>query len=443
MRKVEFIKTVTRPYPPFYSSLIFEGYRDNEIWTSFLGFEYALKDLIIIEGLWYYPRYHMIDFAKELTERLFSDEQLFRRIKAETLQREEALSKADDSNFETFCAIYSRYMPALGIYFICDDLIEDRVKQLLAERYSSNEVETLMQTLTAPYEDNFIKKSQVEFAQSGDVDAYLSTYGWVHSRYGERREYPREEAEKLLHLLREGNFLEKYDKEKRDIGKTIEKAKSALAENDRYVIDVMQFFIYERTQRTDIMNRAAFHYAEKIEEVAHKKDITYEDILFCTHREINTTLPTKQIIEQRKKAHSFLGEDDTYSILIENDHKILKAKFGETAQDVMQFEGRIAYRGNVSGVVKIIRSVADSSKLNEGDILVTAMTTPEMVPIMKKAAAFITDEGGITCHAAIIAREMKKPCIIGTKIATKVLSDGDKIEVDAEKGIVRILKRNE
>jgi len=53
----------------------------------------------------------------------------------------------------------------------------------------------------------------------------------------------------------------------------------------------------------------------------------------------------------------------------------------------------------------------------------------------------VTDEGGITCHAAIISRELKKPCIIGTKIATKVLKDGDLVEVDADKGIVKILKK--
>jgi len=59
---------------------------------------------------------------------------------------------------------------------------------------------------------------------------------------------------------------------------------------------------------------------------------------------------------------------------------------------------------------------------------------------MKKAAAFVTDEGGITCHAAIVARELKKPCIIGTKIATQALKDGDEVEVDADKGAVKLLK---
>lgn len=65
---------------------------------------------------------------------------------------------------------------------------------------------------------------------------------------------------------------------------------------------------------------------------------------------------------------------------------------------------------------------------------------PDFLPAMKKAVAFVTDEGGITCHAAIIAREMGKPCIIGTKNATRILKDGDFVEVDAENGVVKILK---
>jgi phosphoenolpyruvate synthase/pyruvate phosphate dikinase len=72
-------------------------------------------------------------------------------------------------------------------------------------------------------------------------------------------------------------------------------------------------------------------------------------------------------------------------------------------------------------------------------ILVTPMTQPELISFMKNAAAFVTDEGGITCHAAIIAREMEKPCIIGTKIATQVLNDGDEVEVDADNGIVKLI----
>ena len=68
------------------------------------------------------------------------------------------------------------------------------------------------------------------------------------------------------------------------------------------------------------------------------------------------------------------------------------------------------------------------------------MTFPNFIPAMEKAAAFVTDEGGILCHAAIVARELKKPCVVGTNISTQILKDGDMIEVDADNGVVRILK---
>ena len=74
--------------------------------------------------------------------------------------------------------------------------------------------------------------------------------------------------------------------------------------------------------------------------------------------------------------------------------------------------------------------------------MVATMTFPNFIPAMEKAAAFVTDEGGILCHAAIVAREMKKPCIIGTKIATQVLHDGQLVEVDAKRGIVKILSHH-
>ena len=93
------------------------------------------------------------------------------------------------------------------------------------------------------------------------------------------------------------------------------------------------------------------------------------------------------------------------------------------------------------GKVKIISSDKNLGKIKDGDILVASMTMPKYLPAMKKASAFVTDEGGITCHAAIIAREMRKPCIIGTKIATQVLKDGDLVEVDAERGIVTIVEK--
>lgn len=105
-----------------------------------------------------------------------------------------------------------------------------------------------------------------------------------------------------------------------------------------------------------------------------------------------------------------------------------------------KISGQTVYAGRVRGRVRLVVDSGHIEKFQEGEVLVTEMTTPEFVPAMKKAVAIVTDEGGICCHAAIVSREMKKPCVIGTRIATKVLKDGDLVEVyAADKGIVRKL----
>lgn len=102
--------------------------------------------------------------------------------------------------------------------------------------------------------------------------------------------------------------------------------------------------------------------------------------------------------------------------------------------------GTVGNAGVVRGIVSIILNPRLGKKFKKGTILVTGMTTPDFIPLMRVAAAIITDEGGMTCHAAIVARELGIPCVIGTKIATKVLQDGDMVEVDATGGIVRKIK---
>ena len=99
-------------------------------------------------------------------------------------------------------------------------------------------------------------------------------------------------------------------------------------------------------------------------------------------------------------------------------------------------KGTVANQGAVRGVVFVIKKPADIAKFRSGMILVATMTNPAYVPAMMKAVGIITDIGGITCHAAIIARELGVPCLVGTKEATKKLKTGQTITLDAQKGIV-------
>ena len=94
----------------------------------------------------------------------------------------------------------------------------------------------------------------------------------------------------------------------------------------------------------------------------------------------------------------------------------------------------------MKGKVKVVLDPKNNEGFEEGDILVTSMTRPEFVPLMKKALAVVTDEGGLTSHAAIVSRELGIPCLVGTKRATKMLEDGDEVEVDASHGVVTKLR---
>ncbi len=92
--------------------------------------------------------------------------------------------------------------------------------------------------------------------------------------------------------------------------------------------------------------------------------------------------------------------------------------------------------GSASGRVRILQSPADGPQLQSGEILVAAMTSPDWVPTMRRAAGIVTDGGGMTCHAAIVSRELAIPCIVGTRTATTRLRDGEIVTIDGRRGQV-------
>ena len=98
--------------------------------------------------------------------------------------------------------------------------------------------------------------------------------------------------------------------------------------------------------------------------------------------------------------------------------------------------GLAASPGIGRGKVKYIKDISEIERVQDGDVLVTVMTNPDMVPAMRRASAVVTEEGGRTCHAAIVSRELGIPCIVGAKDATKILKDGMEITVDAKRGVV-------
>jgi pyruvate,water dikinase len=105
-------------------------------------------------------------------------------------------------------------------------------------------------------------------------------------------------------------------------------------------------------------------------------------------------------------------------------------------EEVVLLRGLGAAPGEASGPARILGSLAEAGKFGDGDVLVTRLTAPDWVPLMRRAAAIATDSGGMTCHAAIVSRELGIPCVVGTQSATDTLRDGELVTVDATRGLV-------
>jgi phosphoenolpyruvate synthase/pyruvate phosphate dikinase len=167
--------------------------------------------------------------------------------------------------------------------------------------------------------------------------------------------------------------------------------------------------------------------------------ILFEDFLNGSYKNKDYT----ELLKKREEGFLvYYGENSVLTEYVDFDQakiNLFKVVDG-LVNNIQDIKGNVGCRGITTGTVKIVLSHSDFGKFNDGDILVTSMTRPEFIPLMKQSSAIITDEGGITCHAAIVSRELNRPCVIGTKKATRILKDGDIVEVDADKGIIRILK---
>jgi phosphohistidine swiveling domain-containing protein len=185
-----------------------------------------------------------------------------------------------------------------------------------------------------------------------------------------------------------------------------------------------------------------------LKEIAKRFKLSYRTLLMYFNWEIKSLLlngkqVSRDTIKNRKKGLTFVVKKNKTQIIEGSRAKKVLDKLvikSLKAQPVSKTSGLVANPGKIQGKAVVVKGAADALKLmKRSNILITSMTTVDYLPAMQKAGAIVTDDGGITCHAAIISRELGIPCIVGTKIATQIFKSGDLVEVDAERGIVRKL----
>lgn len=477
------VPVVTRKYGLLVSDLFIRGLAEPRHYTTLFLLPDAFVETGVFTDRWCFgPRIR--DLGRALFERGQKDRRflprMFRNVYkyGSQLRRISTRLKEDDWSdmpaselqdvFSRFVPLYERFALALAGWAL-QAPVETRLREILAGRPTADEDLAL---LTFPTKINDVTREQEELTKlatlfqlkgiaadnMGDlpaplrrrVERHADQYGWINMRGGLDTPWsPTDILARVREALREdcrSKLDELYQKRKDTQRRSVMLLRSLgrLPELP-WLVRTAKELVYYRTYRTDELNLAFANIRSLLTAIAKTHSCTLDDLFYHRVEEMTRSVVVSPQELGRRKAGFALVAVRPREVLFASDPEHIaefQEKYLETATaGTGELRGQVAYRGRVDGRVVLMRGKRDNPRAKQGDILVAAMTTPDFVPAMERAAAFVTDEGGITCHAAIVAREMKKPCIIGTGNATKMLNDGDLVEVDADKGIVRVVKR--
>jgi len=409
-----------------------------------------------------YKKLENINFIKKLEKDvlIISKKSLNKAERLSNLINQEKLLK----NYKEFKIIFNNYYPVAWTFFFIAGFENIIKEKLLKRRFSEKAIEDILKISSKPYLITPLMESEIEILKlaklineksdkaENKAKELSSKYGWmsvyntddpIRSPY-----YYIKEAEKIIKTDIDKKLKTfKREKEENEIKfkRIIKEISDPLLREQLRFIHLSGFL---RDKREEVRDKLIIYQKSLYQSIARKYKFSLKEIINLTDNEIEKLLTQstdvhdlKRKVRKRLERYMFVIENSNITIL-DSDVDIKKIVDKIKINDgIKEIKGQVAYKSpSVKGIVRIILSNKELDKIKKGDILVATMTKPDYLTAMKKARAFITDEGGITCHVAIIARELKKPCITGTKIATRVLKDGDLVEVDANRGIVKIIK---
>jgi phosphohistidine swiveling domain-containing protein len=460
-----FVKQSSR-FHPKYLSIAILGFRNSHF------YEITPEDEKL--EIYYFFFNKMKEDANYLSNARKENEESWKEILriVNTFSKEKLTNKQLCKSYEQFMQKYIDFL-LFNAAIECSDMIttyylRDMVKKELPN-CSQDELTKIIIDVTSPKELSFMEDERISF-----LTLCLENYEDIRDnkltiRLKEQLKKHSQRFYFVLNNFKEvkeldsNYFLEKAkeetDKEKlkheldglRNKAKKVEENQKEIFKKYNFSEDIKLHFkvvsilgesIDERKEKMLTATHFIFKYCS---EIAKRFNIELTDILDCTYEEIIEMLlknkkPDKTLVKKRRELSIFAIKKEGAVWLFDKEAEAILDKALPKASDEITGQVASAPVDKISGKVQVIFDVSEKD-FKEGNILVTTMTRPEFVPLMRKASAVITDEGGITSHAAIISRELRIPCIIGTKIATKALKDGDLVEVDVKKGIVKILKK--
>lgn len=288
------------------------------------------------------------------------------------------------------------------------------------------------------------------------LDQHTKKYCWlsmwsIHSKPLTRNYFETEIKNILDKLNNPQNEIDRITAENNKaeelLDRTFEKIKAS--PSLRKMVNYLQEYIYLRTFRKNSICQAHYYHLPLLFELAKRLKLSldeiellsYEEMIFGMEGKIELSNLKKLVKDRQSGWAIYMWQGKSKIItgvknIIETMERLNIIAASSSMRRVVR--GNVASGGIAAGKVRVIRKLSELNKVEVGDVLVTRMTTPDYVMAMRKAVAIVTDEGGITCHAAIVSREFGIPCIVGTRNATQILNNNDWVEVNANEGIVKI-----
>lgn len=275
----------------------------------------------------------------------------------------------------------------------------------------------------------------------------IKKYGWLNVYSPFDSPYTKSDFEKLKKETKPEEIEEAFNKFEENKIKFSQFKESIRDEQDKKKVEIVHKYAFLKTDRIDAWKKAMFYLREFYNYLIKLiPELTLQDACNLANKEIINLLeqgiiPTEEVkLRSANQALYYFHKGGIEILTEEKKIKEILNFLEEKEKKLEKVKGIVACRGKAQGKVKVINHSEDLSKIEKGDIFVAKYTFPSFTPYMAKCRAIVIDEGGLTSHAAVISRELNLPCLVNTQIATKVLKDGDLVEVDAEKGMVKKIK---
>jgi len=380
-------------------------------------------------------------YVKDLTEL----ERLLNDAKLSSLSDKQLLNI-----WNNFNRIYIKFWVASSIPELANYGSVNYLERKLAAYIPDEQLRSeTLEVLTAPIRYSFYQEEEIALSKTQDISKHQKNYFWLKNSYAGTQILPikfferhkKELSPKLENEIKlklsETKTRKQQARKHFKLPEGIMKASEAISDGVWWQ-DERKKYIFISLHYLDILAK----------EIGRRFGYSFSDFNHLWYSEVAEIIKRKnlkKIIQARKRGFGGLYFHSCKMLTPQETLYFWKTyETKHTDKTQTEIRGVIASKGQGKKVVARVRILLDPHKAESfklGEILLAPMTSPEYIFAMKKAVAVITDTGGLTSHAAIVSRELGVPCIVDTKIATKIFKDGDVVEVDTHSGIVKLTKK--